>query len=390
MRSIGLVASVAVTAAAAAVLVRPLGPLGPTMLLVLVLPPIAHALDRLGWAEIIATRIAGPRPGPARVLVAYGTWLVISALLTLDVAAVVATPVGLAVARRWRVGERVHLGAAILGSNVGSLLFPFSNLTNLLLVAGTGLTFTTYVATAALPQVLAAAAVGSLLVLRIRRSRALHGVSADVPVEVEPGDVDADVHRPDRASLGAGAVAAIGAVLAVVVGVAGGDVSLVFLVVAAACALIAMLDGATQPRPLVASIPVSGVVVVLAAAILRQPMIDVAAGLPRIEEALPPAAALPLIAVAGGLLAAAFNNLPAAAFGSIWLVGASPEAIVAFLLGVNILNLLTPHGSLATILGRNLARAAGAHLPVAVYLRTAWPYAIAGTAAGLIPLLWRS
>jgi Na+/H+ antiporter NhaD/arsenite permease-like protein len=245
------------------------------------------------------------------------------------------------------------------------------------------------VATAAVPQVLAAAAVGGLLVVRIRRSRALHGVSADVPVEVEPGEVNADVHGPDRASLAAGLVAAVGAVLAVVVGVLGGDVSLVFLVVAAGCSLIALLDGATSPRPLLASIPISGIVVVLAAAVARQPMADVAAGLPRIEDALPAALALPAIAVVGGLLAAAFNNLPAAAFGSIWLIGASPEAIVAFLLGVNILNLLTPHGSLATILGRNLARAAGAHLPVAVYLRTAWPYAIAGTAAGLIPLLWR-
>ena len=56
MRSIGWVVFVAVVAAAAAIVVRPLGALGPTMLLVLVLPPIAHALDRLGWAEIVATR----------------------------------------------------------------------------------------------------------------------------------------------------------------------------------------------------------------------------------------------------------------------------------------------------------------------------------------------
>jgi arsenical pump membrane protein len=134
----------------------------------------------------------------------------------------------------------------------------------------------------------------------------------------------------------------------------------------------------------------SGVAVVLAAAVLRQPMIDLAAGLPRLEGDLPPFLALPAIALVGGLTAALINNLPAAAFGSVWLVGASPAAIVAFLLGTNILNLLTPHGSLATILGRNLAAAAGAHLPASVYLRGAWRYAIAGTVAGLLPLLvWR-
>jgi hypothetical protein len=73
---------------------------------------------------------------------------------------------------------------------------------------------------------------------------------------------------------------------------------------------------------------------------------------------------------------------------SVWLVSASPSAIVAFLLGVNILNLLTPHGSLATILGRNIARSAGVHLPASVYLRNAWRYAVVGTLAGLVPLLF--
>jgi arsenical pump membrane protein len=390
VRRRALFALLAVAAAAlAVVVVQPLGALRGTMLLVLVLPPIAHALDRLGWAEILAVRIAGQRPGSGRVLVAYGTWLAISALLTLDVAAVVATPVGLAVARRWRVGERVHLGAAILGSNVGSMLFPFSNLTNLLLLAGTGIAFSSYVAAAVLRGVLAAAAVGALLVLRIRQARLLPGRSADVPVEILPGDVVVDPPRPDATTLLAGAVAVGGAVAAVAVGVAGGDVALVFAAVAAVVAGVALLDGAAAPVALVRSIPISGVFVVLAAAVLRQPMIDLAAGLPRLEDALPATVALPVIALVGGVTAALINNLPAAAFGSVWLVGASPAAVVAFLLGTNILNLLTPHGSLATILGRNLATAAGAHLPASVYLRGAWRYAVAGTIAGLLPLLLR-
>jgi arsenical pump membrane protein len=374
-------------AAAAVVAVQPLGTLRGTMLLVLVLPPIAHALDRLGWAELLAVRVAGRRPGADRVLVAYGTWLGISALLTLDVAAVVATPVGLAVARRWRVGERVHLGAAILGSNVGSMLFPFSNLTNLLLVAGTGIGFTTFVATAALPQLLAAVAVGALLVRRVHTAQLLPGRSADVPVEILPGEVDVRPPRPDRVTLLAGGIAVFGAVAAVAVGIAGGDVALVFAAVAAAVAALALTDGAATPTGLLRSIPISGVVVVLAAAIARQPMIDLAAGLPHLDATLPPLLALPAIALVGGLVAAAINNLPAAAFGSVWLVGSSPAAVVAFLLGANILNLLTPHGSLATILGRNLATAAGAHLPTSVYLRGAWRYAVAGTIAGLVPLV---
>jgi arsenical pump membrane protein len=376
---------------AAVVAVQPLGPLHGTMLLVLVLPPIAHALDRLGWAEILAHRIAGPRPAQARVLAAYSTWLAISALLTLDVAAVVATPVGLAIARRWRAGERVQVGAAILGSNVGSLLFPFSNLTNLLLVASTGLAFSTYVATAAIPQMLCALAVGAVLVVRIRRTFALAEATADIAAEVDGRPSSSEsvepAPRPDGVTLVAGAVAIVGAVLAVGVGIAGGDVALAFAAIAAVVTALALADGAASIRGLVRSIPISGVVVVLVAAIAREPMIRLADGLPQPDATLDPIAALPLIALVGGVLAATINNLPAAAFGAVWLVGASPAAIVAFLLGTNVLNLLTPHGSLATILGRNLAAAAGAHLPASIYLRTAWRFAIAGTVAGLLPLL---
>jgi len=193
--------------------------------------------------------------------------------------------------------------------------------------------------------------------------------------------------RPATVTLLAGGVAAGGACAAVVIGVVGGDVALTFAVISGLVVALAVGDGAVGPRSLLRSIPIAGVAVVLFAAAARGPMVDLAGGLPDLERTLPTPVALAAIAVVGGLLAAAINNLPAAAFGAVWLVGASPAAIVAYLLGTNVLALLTPYGSLATILGRNLAKLSGASLSTGEYLRQAWPFAVVGTAAGLVALV---
>lgn len=96
------------------------------------------AEDPLAWFELLALARAVEVVVRAERIAAYATWLAVSATLTLDVAAVVSVPVGLGLAASRNEGSgRHHLGAAILGSNVGSLIFPFSNLTNLILVSTT-------------------------------------------------------------------------------------------------------------------------------------------------------------------------------------------------------------------------------------------------------------
>ena len=369
--------------AAAVLLAEPLGALRGTMILVLVLPPLAQALDRLGWAELLAARLSRGGPSRVRLIVCYAAWLIVSALLTLDVAAVASMPVGLAVAGRWRTAQRSQFWAAIAGSNVGSMLFPFSNLTNLLLVAGTGVGFTTFVGTAWAPQFAAAAAVGILLALRWRTKPAEDGLAI---AAADPAPRSSPLRAP-TVTLVAGGVAAVGACAAVVIGVVGGDVALTFAVISGLVVALAVGNGAVGPGSLVRSIPIAGVAVVLFAAATRGPMVDLAGGLPDLERTLPTPVALAGIAVIGGLLASAINNLPAAAFGAVWLVGASPAAIVAYLLGTNVLALLTPYGSLATILGRNLAKPSGASPSTREYLLEAWPFAVVGAAAGLAALI---
>lgn len=133
--------AVAAVLIGAPILAAPLGRLGSPFALLLVLPPLALALEAFGWRDRLARRLARIRRPLARLLTTYIVWLATSTLLTLDVAAVAAASVGIAVAADRDEERRWQLGGAILGANVGSLLLPFSNLTNLVLVAATGIGF---------------------------------------------------------------------------------------------------------------------------------------------------------------------------------------------------------------------------------------------------------
>ena len=124
---------------AAPIVSAPLNRLSSPFALLIVLPPLALALDAYGWSAQLAAPLRRLDPARVRLLGTYAVWLATSALLTLDVAAVAAASVGIGVAGRRADERRWQLGSAILGANVGSLLLPFSNLTNLILVSATGI-----------------------------------------------------------------------------------------------------------------------------------------------------------------------------------------------------------------------------------------------------------
>jgi hypothetical protein len=100
-------------------LAAPLGRLSSPLAMLVVLPPLALSLEALGWRDQLAaqlTRIRSPLP---RLVVTYAAWLVTSATLTLDVAAVAAevragrpsrnrpTSRCAAIARRWSTSTTV-------------------------------------------------------------------------------------------------------------------------------------------------------------------------------------------------------------------------------------------------------------------------------------------
>jgi Na+/H+ antiporter NhaD/arsenite permease-like protein len=369
--------------ALAPALASPLGRLGSPFALLVVLPALALALEAFGWSRA-AARALGRIGGPlGRLLAAYGVWLATSAVLTLDVAAAAGASVGVDAAGPDRAVRRWHLDAAVLGSNVGSLLFPFSNLTNLVVLGAAGVGLAAFVETAWLPQLGAALAVGALLALQARRSGELPTMTghrwdgaADAADEADGAD-GAGTARP---SLLAGAVTLAGATGAVVAGLAGQDMAVPFALSAGVLAGAATARRLASPADIARSLPIAALVVVLAAAWLGGAVAPDARLIPHPADDL---AGLALALAAGGLLAITLNNLPAAAFGGVWLAHAAVPILVAYLIGTNVAALATPHGSAATMLVRSGGARRGVDLPASRHVTTAWPYALAGSAVAL-------
>ncbi len=372
---------VALLMLASLVIARPLGRMGDPLVLLLVLPPLAVSLEATGWSELAGSRIRAIGEPVARVLCAYALWLAMSALLTLDVAAVAAASVGISVGERRPAERDAQLGAAIVGSNVGSLLFPFSNLTNLVLLAGAGISFRAYVGAAAMPQFATAVSAGAVLLWRSRRL-----IAKDRPTEFVAPRCDAGPRSLDGPARLSGAIVLAGAVVAVAAGFLGADIAAVLCVTAALVVAVAVSSRRAQVGRLASSVPRLGVAVVLAAVFLGRPMAALAGRLPALQSGPVTPVDLGMAALVGGGLAAAANNLPAAAFGAVWLHGAPPALVVAYLVGTNVLALVTPHGSLATMLCRSVAARAGHAIPHGPYLRVAWLFALPATLAALAAL----
>ena len=379
---LGPIAGLAVAAVlvGAPLLAAPFGRLSSPFALLIVLPPLALALEAFGWRDRLARHLARVERPVARLLTTYAVWLATSSLLTLDVAAVAAASVGIAVAADREDERRWQLGSAILGANVGSMLLPFSNLTNLVLVAATGIGFAAYVSVAAGPALAAGLAVGLLLAVRARPD-IRDPEAADEPAVGSSAEESSEA--VDAMARAAGAVAVLGAMAAVVAGLAGADAAVPFAVSGGILAGVAVAGGRLDVRAIVRAVPFAGLAVVAVAAVAGG-AIGVAAGLlPRPDASM---GGLVLALVVGGGLAALVNNLPAAAFGAVWLVGAQPATVVAYLLGTNVVALASPHGSVATMLARAVGHRHGVRTPTTRYLRTAWAYAAAGAVAGLLAL----
>jgi arsenical pump membrane protein len=362
-------------------LAAPLGRLSSPFALLVTLPPLALALEAFGWRDRLALRLARIKRPLVRLLTTYVVWLLTSALLTLDVAAVAAASVGIAVAGDDDEERRWQLGGAILGANVGSLLLPFSNLTNLVLVSATGIGLAAYVGLAFWPQLAAALAVGLLFAVRARRPIAIRAIDDDTDREVATGAGRS--RTSDDAAGVAGGVAVVGALTAVALGLAGGDMAVPFAMSAGLLAGVAVATGRLDVRALVRSVPVVGLAIIGIAVVASGPIALAAGLLPRPDTSL---GGLLLALAVGSVLAAVANNLPAAAFGATWLARAHPASIIAFLIGTNVAALATPHGSVATLLARAVGGRHGVGSPARAYLGSAWRYASVGAIAGILAL----
>jgi hypothetical protein len=326
-----------------------LGRLGEPFALLVALPPLAAALASFGLRDVLARRVAAIPTGERRLVAAYGLWLGTSALLSLPVAAVAASSVAMAIGRDH--GERRwQLGAAAVGSSLGSVLFPFSSVATLVLVAGSGISLAAWLGVAIPAGVAAAAAGGALLFSRFLVDQ--DADRDDSPAVDEPplryAPARGDGRAPtDPASLVATSLAGAVAIVAVVSGLAGGSMVWPFVAGAAILTGWAVGSGRLEPEPLVRRAPLPAVAVLVGGAILAGPIAAVAGVLPRPVDLGP--VTLASVALTGAVLAALVSTLPAAVLGAAWLGVASPALLVAFVVGANLATLAMPRGSVATI-----------------------------------------
>jgi len=120
---------------------------------------LAAQLEKSGffeWAAIHAARLAG---GDARRLYrnVFLLGAAITATLSLDTTAVILTPLVLAFVARLNLPAQPYVFACAFVANTASLLLPVSNLTNLLFTSAFHLSFGSFVARMALPQIAALA-----------------------------------------------------------------------------------------------------------------------------------------------------------------------------------------------------------------------------------------
>jgi arsenical pump membrane protein len=334
---------------------------------------LAELADREGlftWSAALTARQAG---SSATRLLTRVTVLaaVVTAVLSLDATVVLLTPVVVATALRMRVPVRPHGYAVGHLANSASLLLPVSNLTNLLAVAATGLSFVHFAGLMVLPQ-LATVALEYLVLRRLFRSDLRRPATAQTH-EV-PG-------TPVLALVVVGATVA-GFALASLVGLPPVWPAAAGVLVLAVRQLAA---GRTRVPDLVraANLPFGLFVLGLAVLVLVLQQ----HGLERLLGNLLPSGdgLLALLAVVGvsAVLANLVNNLPATlALLPAAAVGGVPT-VLAVLIGVNLGPNLTYAGSLANLLWRRVlgADAPGAVRFSAVGLATVPLTMVAATAA---------
>ncbi|UNS96581.1 arsenic transporter [Streptomyces tubbatahanensis] len=296
------------------------------------------------WMARRASRApAEARPG--RLLVAvFAAASLTTAVLSLDTTVVLLTPVVFATAARLGVRAKPHVYACTHLSNSASLLLPVSNLTNLLALAATGLTFTRFAGLMLLPW-LAAVAVEYAVFRRF--------FAADLEGREEDREAPGSLGEPE---------VPLFPLVTVVCTLAGFVVTSVLGLepawAAAAGALVlgarALRRGHTSPRGLLVAAGLPFLAFVVALAVVVRAVVD--NGLADWLGRLVPdgSGLLALLAVAGlaAVLANVINNLPAVLVLLPLTAPGGAGPVLAVLLGVNIGPSLTYAGSLATLLWR--------------------------------------
>lgn len=330
-----------------------------TLLFLLSLLALSLLIGKSGFFDWAAIRCALIAKGDAHSLYrnAFVAGAIITAILSLDTTAVMLTPVMLALVKRLRVPAAPYVLLCAFVANVGSLLLPISNLTNLIFADAFHQTFAAFAARMILPQIVALVTTYAILRWHFRR---------DLPSNFSSGTL------PDPASVVPNrpyflicvtvlAAVLVGYFLAPLLGLQ----PYVFAFAASAVLAIAgMANGRVKihfvreiawdlfPFVIGLFIAVQGLENLGIVATASRRLAEMGAGSPQM-----------LLAAAGATSFASniVNNLPAALIARSVLLGAHAHTgtVLAALIGCNVGPMITPFGSLATMLVLALARRDG-------------------------------
>ena len=320
---------------------------------------LAKLCDDEGLFEAAGTAITRGRVGSGGLLRrVFVISSVITAVLSLDAAVVLLTPVVLAAVRRERTRVRPYAYATAHLANGASLLLPVSNLTNLLAFHTANISFTKFT------LVMAAPWLGAVAILYVIFRWFF---AKDLRVQPDPEQQGAPP-RPPVFVLVVVALTLAGFAVAQSAGIAPAWVALCG---AAVLAVRSLRHRHTSVSDIVRSVNVSFLVFVLALGVVVQAVM--LNGMDRAMSAvLPSGSGLPaLLAIAAiaAVLANVVNNLPATLVLLPLVAPSGPVAILAVLIGVNIGPNLTYVGSLSNLLWRRVLRQHDVDAGVGEYTR---------------------
>ncbi|MET8361386.1 SLC13 family permease [Micromonospora sp. NPDC005171] len=342
-----------------------------TVIVLAELTAVAGVFDGLASRLAIASR----GMWAALFLLCGGLATLTTLVLNLDTAAVLLTPVLLALARNLRIPAAPLAVTTVWLANTASLLLPVSNLTNLLAADRVGLAPLAYAARVALPQLAAVAVTMALLWFTWwRRDQPTGGRFVPPAPHMPPDPV---LHRTALA----GCLLFIAGILAgVEIGLAS-TVALALVLVGFVVRSPATLRPGLVPVRLL--LFVTGLFLVVQT-LGRHGLDDLVGTLLGTDGG-----ALGALRAGGtgALLANAVNNLPAYLAGESVLPTGDHTRLLALLIGTNVGPLAAPWASLATLLWFERCRAAGVAVPVTRFVLTSTVLAVTGTLGAVGALL---
>ena len=350
-------------------LLEVLGRTLPVVVFLLTITVVAEVADASGVFDVAghaAARVAGHRVLALWLLLA-GLAVLVTAFLSLDTTAVLLTPVALTVARQLGVPAAPFALTTLFLANTASLFLPVANLTNLLALARfeeLGADHSDVTALALAPG--CAAVAGTLLVGWLVHRRDLRG--SFVRAAPTGGHDPLLLRLSGTVCLAIGPLFALGITpWAVSAAAAGG------LVLATRLRAPHLLRTVSPPWGMALAVTALFVVIQVALDLGGESVLGALVG-----EG-DGAGDLARLAAVGAVTSNGVNNLPAfIALESV--AGDSPQRLMALLVGTNVAPVVTPWGSLATLLWLHRVRAAG--LPIRLREVAAQGLAVALVAGG--------